>query len=254
MKTTTKRKAPLRRENAQFFKRSKTNPSLMSRYSLPSTKGPEKKAVDLPVTELSQLLIPPTASGFVEPLNLIATGVAGWNRNGRLIRLHSVECRYTIELKAANLGVSYPPETIRVGVFYDNSCRGTQPVWSDFFTSIDNTGAQQTSVWSPRNIANTNRFYCFHDRLFRINPVSTNTGTPVTYLNAAPTTGFSGETAEGGAHFYRKIDSLTQSFFTQGTATVSAVESGMIWVCCASSNTNSPYVFNFTSRVRFTDQ
>jgi len=102
------------------------------------------------------------ATGTITLLNGIAEGDDFTNRNGRSVRLLSLQLRgfatATIATGLAQLG--------RVILFWDNATIGVIPAISDVLSTT-------TSSYSPYNMVNVNRFTILYDHQFALDSNST---------------------------------------------------------------------------------
>ena len=164
------------------------------------------------------------SAGFTasELLNGITTGATATTRIGRKINLKSLYLRYTVGLTASSTGGCQ----FRILVVYDKQTNGNTATITDILLSDD--------FKAPNNLSYRDRFVDLVDEVTD----------PVSVQNNYQLAGI----------IYRKIN--LEQMFNAGTAgDITDITTGSILVFCAQSGgvgTGAP-LFDFTSRIRFTD-
>jgi len=184
----------------------------------PNVSAPEKKNVDL---FTSTFFTSATGNWTITPINLIAQGTTAAQHIGRKAVMTSVLVRGWMGLSA---GI-YP---VRIVVVYDKETNGAAAAATDIFTINDSM--------SPMNLANSDRFIVVADSM--------------------PFAEQQGQAASGGVvnvNIYRKMR-LPIQFNDTTTATITAINTGALLVCCGlADGTSTIAAQEIYTRVRFVD-
>lgn len=184
----------------------------------PNVSAPEKKNIDL---FTSAFWTSASGNWTITPINLCAQGTTATQHIGRKSVLTSVLIRGWLQF-----GVTYGP--CRIVVIYDKETNGALPAVTDIFAIGDSM--------SPMNLANSDRFIVVADHSpFLLQGQATGTSNIMNY------------------EIYRKMR-LPCQFNDTTTATITAINTGSLLVCCALSDTASTVNAQETyTRVRFVD-
>jgi len=184
----------------------------------PNVSSPEKKNVDF---FTGTFFTSATGNFTITPINLIAQGTTAQQHIGRKAVMTSVLVRSWLTLTAGQ----YP---VRMVLVYDKETNGAAPIATDIFTVNDSM--------SPMNLANSDRFIVVAD----VSPFQQNQGQA---------------TAPGvvNIEIYRKMR-LPIQFNDTTTATITAINTGALFLCCALADGTSTIGIQETyTRVRFID-
>lgn len=185
----------------------------------PNVSSPEKKNVDF---FTSAFWTSASGNWTITPINLIAQGTTATTHIGRKAVMTSVLVRgwFTTASNAT------PP---RIVLVYDKETNGATPGATDVFASNDSM--------APMNLANSDRFIVVADH----SPVLANG-----MLNCTNPTMMNFE-------IYRKMR-LPLQFNDTTTATITAINTGGLFLCCALGDAATTLTTQETyTRVRFID-
>lgn len=206
---------------------------------------PELKAVDVTA---SGTLDQASASG-VTLLNGISTGTDFYNRIGRKVRMASILFKGHLTLVSPGTGATASSESypVRVALVYDDQPNGGNPVISDIFQAVDNSGsATSASPYTPVNLNNRDRFTILKDWTLNLKPIS-NLGTTASYGD--------GMHGDQNLIFYKKLN--LDTIFSGTSSSIGSMTTGAIFFVAyqlqaiQANGINGAY--RFVSRVRFTD-
>lgn len=175
----------------------------------------EKKFIDTTST------VATSTTPTIAPLTLVAEGDDYNQRNGRSIKLKSLQCRYYLNANASATQ-SY---MVRVLIFIDKDSRGSAPTSSELLQ--DNTNFN-----SPINLNNGKRFVVLYDKISDISP--TNTDDSLKWKS------------------YFKQLAMHTSFMGTG-ATQGDADTNHIYLCYFSTGGAYPPGFSYYFRTRFID-
>lgn len=187
----------------------------------PNIRAPEKKNVDL---FTSTFWTNASGSWTITPINLIAQGTTANQHIGRKAVMTSVLVR-------GWLALGNGPYPVRIVVVYDKETNGAVAAATDIFAINDSM--------SPMNLANSDRFTVVAD----VTPI------------------FNGQSAQQSVsgssnvafEIFRKM-SLPIQFNDTTTATITAINTGSLLVCCCAADNGTAIGAQETySRVRFID-
>lgn len=166
---------PARRYTKKRKTVSKKRYSARSGSKFPSTRNsvairglgtrPELKAVDTttatayPALSTQQILVP----------NNIVPGTGQWNRIGKKVSMKSLELRWAWMMNPIAAPTNPTPTvTARMAIVYDRQPTGAAPAPSDLWQGVAVNSATSTTVYSPKNQFNTERFLFLVDRIFQM--------------------------------------------------------------------------------------
>lgn len=186
----------------------------------PTSTGPEWKNIDTSAT-ITSTGGPPAVFSAVTPLNLIAQGAGLQQHVGRKVALRKLVMRYNTTSSATIGGV-------RVLIVYDNNPNGVLPAITDILAANSAIGLQ--------NLDQSDRFLILADFFPFEDRGLDNTSAIVL-----------------GKKVLKFNPPLMMLFNNTTTATITAIQSGAIYlaVCNAGNATGSG--FTFYSRIRYTD-
>lgn len=178
----------------------------------------ERKNADTDATIVASTFSGPTL------LNGIAQGTTPGNHIGRRATMKSLLIRYTADPVAGGGG---SVSQVRFIVVYDKQTNAAAPAVGDI--------VQTTAFTSPLNLQNKDRFVCLIDEISDVMPSAAQNISGQRYMKMNLPVCFNGSTL----------------------ATVAAIQTGAVWIIVA--NNADPAVtansnFNFSSRIRFTDE
>lgn len=153
-------------------------------WGVTKRSGQERKFLDTPVTEDF------TTTGFVSPLNLIATGTDFTNRIGRKVCMKSFQLRCFIGLESLS-----NPSGYRHILVYDKQTNGNTPAVTDI---LDNSVGG--SLFNAMiNLNNRDRFVILWDKTSSLNQAGMNFIAYKKYKKLNHETVYSGTTAAIGS-------------------------------------------------------
>jgi len=154
---------------------------------------PELKAVDTTVATF----YPSSATLQTVTPNVMVAGTGTWNRIGKKVSMKSIEFRWAWMMNPiAAPSNPTPTVTARMVLVYDRQPTGTAPIGSDLFQGVAQNSATSTTIYSPKNQFNTERFIYLVDRIFQM---------PGNY----------GIAGHGNAQWYQIDDDFTQVQFVK---------------------------------------
>lgn len=132
----------------------------------------ELKGVDTSL-DVAPVLATTNTNGATFVVNLIQSGAAGWNRNGRKVNLQSLRLRGTIRQKSSPAAAtnSVVANVLRCVVVWDRQPSGVLPAFDTIFGRTEQDGTLSTEFNDPLNFSNVDRFLVIRDKVI---PCSTN--------------------------------------------------------------------------------
>lgn len=215
-------------------------------YRIPATltsKGAEKKAVDIPATTTNFVN---TLAAFVL-LNPVQQGPAYYNRIGSRIELSSLNLRGIINPLFVNNAVR-PFDIGRIIIFYDRQTNGVLPTQVDLLQTRDQAGNATNVGLSPINLDNRDRFLIIRDYQMYF---PENDGTGITRL--VNTQGKEGNN-EYSINMHIKLKGLQTMYkSTSNPITAGDIATGGLFIGFISHSTTASKACTWTSRLRYKD-
>lgn len=240
MRRVSKKGVKTLRKKVASTKKRKT---MASGYKLPAmltSKGSEKKALDIPVTVTDFV-----AAGHIIPLNIVTQGAAFYNRIGSRIELSSIQLRGFID-PVVNSPTAH--DLGRIILFYDRQTNGVLPTRNELLQNRDLGGAASNSALAGINLDNRDRFLVIRDQHIFF---------PESYGGVIPTiVGTNTISKEGYNEFlvnvYVKLKGLTTQF-KANAGNIGDISSGGLFLLFTSQTTNNARNCTWTARLRFKD-
>lgn len=203
----------------------------------------ETKSTDFPTT--SSIFLLNAASGNLACLNLIQAGSSFFNRIGRKVALKNIYLNGFIA-SVSSPAASLAQEYLRIIVVYDAQTNGATPVWSDVVQATTQNNATSSLTLDGFNLNNRDRFKILIDKRFTM-PATTAAGAPSDGGVPAPTM------CEAQVQEFRKLNNIeTQYKADSSPAVIGDVATGGIFIL-SQGTTGGQWDFNWTARVRYTD-
>lgn len=177
----------------------------------------EKKFIDTANT------VSTSTTPAITPLTLVAEGDDYNQRNGRSIKLSSLQCRYYINANATAT-ISY---MLRVLIIIDKDSRGSAPTASEIFQD-------STNFNTPINLNNGKRFVVLFDKVTDVSPSGAYTDDALKWKQ-----------------YYKKL-SMHTTFMGTGATQADADNNHIYLVYMATGGANPPG-FSYYFRTRFID-
>ena len=240
MRRVSKKGVKTLRKKVAATKKRKT---MGSGYKLPAmltSKGSEKKALDIPVAATDF-----TVAGIIVPLNIVTQGAAFYNRIGSRIELSSIQFRGYID-PVVTSPASH--DIGRVILFYDRQTNGVLPTTNDLLQNRDLAGTATSSALSGINLDNRDRFLVIRDQHIYF---------PETYGAVTPTIASNNTISKEGyneflVNIYVKLKGLTTQF-KANAGNIGDIASGGLFLLFISQGTNNARNCTWTTRLRFKD-
>lgn len=211
--------------------------------------GPEVKRVDIHESSGWTLVTPISTTSYIIPLNLLAVGSQDYQRTGSKVQgvgLHIKGYIYNSAQTNANI---LPEDLARFVVVYDRQPNGVAPVYSDVFTSLDQSGNTSAQYpWNLRSDRTYDRFVILRDELRMLPALNVNGATAITETIAQPG-------SERIIDWYIKLKGLTTEYLN-GNLTADALSSGGIFLMIRSATvilSKAQWYFVGNTRYMFTD-
>lgn len=217
-----------------------------SGYRIPATltsKGAEKKAVDIPSTTTNFVN---TGAVFVV-LNPVQQGSAYYNRIGSRIELSSLHLRGIIDPNADKANV-VPFDIGRIIIFYDRQTNGALPTQTALLQTVSQTGAATNVGLSEINLDNRDRFLVIRDYQVFF-PETDNTGIS-RYVNTQSKEGNN----EYSINMHIKLKGL-QTMYKSSSNPITAgdIATGGLFIGFISHATTADRACTWTARLRYKD-
>ena len=242
MRRVSKKGVKTLRKKVASTKKRKTMAS-SSGYKLPAmltSKGSEKKALDIPVTATDFL-----TAGTIIPLNIVTQGAAFYNRIGSRIELSSIQFRGFINPN------TNPPSGVDIGriiLFYDRQTNGVLPTRNELLQNRDLAGNATNAGLVGINLDNRDRFLVIRDQHIFF---------PESYGAVSPVVASVNTTSKEGmnellVNVYVKLKGLTTQF-KANAGNIGNISSGGLFLLFISQAVNNKRNCTWTTRLRFKD-
>ncbi len=176
----------------------------------------ELKKLELDVSTTS------TETALINPMNLVATGDSGIEREGNVISLENFLCNYSIRMNTSDDFCN-----VRVMVIQDNQVDGAAPSIGDI---LQYTGSEKI-ITSPLNLDGALRFKKLYDRVHSFNQ---------------------GAKPNGAWKYYRNLGGIKMRYKGTTASISNVLNKALFFIHVSDETTNAP-VITYQTRVRFSD-
>lgn len=202
----------------------------------------EVKSVD---TALPTLVFTSNNATAATLLNDAVVGSDFFNRIGRKTIGRSLRIRGSVSNPYAG-AIWNPADTLRFAVVYDKAANSGAPTWGNIFSGTDNAGTITSSVYSPININNRDRFIILREWELQV-PSFYGTGGGA--LGSPAMAGSFPTGQELFVDMFVNLKKMETAFSGNG---LGAIQSGAIFITLQSLQ-NLAWVLNGSVRYRFAD-
>lgn len=229
-----KRPAGTQKQKKGTFKSKKTTSQTMATMT-----KPELKAYDIANNYIDFI-----NTGQYEILNVPIKGDDRYERNGRNIRMKSIQIRAAI-IREAAVVTDISPDFLRYIVVYDKQSNGAPPAMADFLR--DATAGAQSNNFSFINLDNRDRFEILRDVSFPTNIV------PAAAVQS--TLVFDPTKPTYNVDLYIPLKGKEVMFNSNNAGTSADIQTGALYIFCANfvTGNNNKYQMQYTSRLRYYD-
>lgn len=192
----------------------------------------------------SGVVISSTASFTL--LNGVRSGSDFYERTNRAINGKELKINLNFIQHQTAIGY-YAADTARVLVVWDHQADAT-PTSADLLLDVNATGVTTTNNLSHKNINNKERFIFLADQRYSLPAYSITTVSQINTVNSAHRP----NNEDWSQTINIKLDSLITRYNSTGS-TISAINSGALYLFVLGSNATSGWSVNFSARYSFYD-